>query len=230
MFRLSSGFSAEGAIEASTDLQKYFCLFLWGPVPVYSTSFQLPRRGRRNLSFLEATPVPIPRRATQQYHPFHAQAGGRGGYSVGMTPMPAASGTPNELVHWDPDPHARPLFEKIFGAANLYFPEFVPDSGDPEGYLRTTLGYIEQTGLQNFPHEILGSLQNTFGIGTPTGCVLDSCLEQAKEQARAIWRSQDNVCPHKCLQSRHCKKKCMFKGETEKTKKKFQYKTVGNYQ
>ena len=42
--------------------------------------------------------------------------------------MPAASGTPseragNELVHWDPDPHARPLFEKIFGAANLYFPE-----------------------------------------------------------------------------------------------------------
>ena len=200
MFRLSSGFSAEGAIEASTDLQKYFCLFLWGPVPVYSTSFQLPRRGGRNLSFLEATPVPIPRRATQQYHPFHAQAGGRGGYSVGMTPMPAASGTPNELVHWDPDPHARPLFEKIFGAANLYFPEFVPDSGDPEGYLRTTLGYIEQTGLQNFPHEILGSLQKAFGIGTPTGCVLDSCLEQAKEQARAIWRSQDNVFPHKCLQ------------------------------
>jgi hypothetical protein len=86
---------------------------------------------------------------------------------VGMTPMPAASGTPselagNELVQWDPDPHARPLFEKIFGAENLEYaeplstskkevgqlaqrltkliPAFVPDSGDPEGYLRTTLG------------------------------------------------------------------------------------------
>ena len=69
-------------------------------------------------------------------------------------------------------------------------PEFVPDSGDPESYLRTTLGYIEQTALQNFPHEILGSLQKALGIGTPKGCVLDGCLDQAKESARAILRGQ----------------------------------------
>ena len=131
---------------------------------------------------MEATPVPTPHRAVQQYHPFHTQAGGTGGYSAGMTPMPAGatSGRPtevvgNELVQWDPDPHAKSLYEEIFEGNRAYaeplstpkrevgmlaqrltklMPEFVPDSGDPESYLRTTLGYIEQTALQNFPHEI----------------------------------------------------------------------------
>ena len=50
-------------------------------------------------------------------------------------------------------------------------PVFIPDSGDPESYLRTTLGYIEQTALHNFPHEILGSLQKALGIGTPAAPV-----------------------------------------------------------
>ena len=189
-----------------------------GLVPVYSLNFQPPSRGGANLSFMEATPAPTPHRAVQQYHPFHAQAGGTGGYSAGMTPMPAgaASGRPiegvgNGLVQWDPDPHAKSLYEEIFEGNRAYaeplstpkrevgmlaqrltnlLPVFIPDSGDPESYLRTTLGYIEQTALHNFPHEILGSLQKALGIGTPAGCVLDGCLDQAKETARTILRGQ----------------------------------------
>ena len=186
-------------------------------LPVYSLNFQPPSRGGTNLSFLEATPVPTRRRAVQQYQPFHTHAGGTGGYSGGRTPIPAeaASGIPDEvvgngLVRWDPDPHAKSLYEEIFGSREFaeplstpkrevgmlaqrltkLLPEFVPDSGDPESYLRTTLDFIEQTALQNFPHEILGSLRKALGIGTPTGCVLDGCLDQAKESARTILREQ----------------------------------------